>query len=145
VHHLSTVDRVKGALEMLGWKGSKTNEIRDLLSNLKDKSVQLFDGPYRYIVETIQEIDAYKFSPHNIVFVDSREPEEIARFAKDLDAITILMCREPQGDLPSNHADNNVEQYDYDFIIDNTGTLEDLSILAHDFMKTLFKYREVEV
>lgn len=143
VHHFSTVDMVKEALTLLGWSGAKTNDIRDLMSNMKDQSVQLFDGPYRYIVQKVREIERYEYLPVNIIFVDSREPEEIARFAKTLNAATLLIRREPK-DLPSNHADNLVEKYTYDYVVVNDGTLEDLADYANIFLSKILSDKEVE-
>lgn len=35
----------------------------------------------------------------------------------------------------SNHADARVLEYNYDIVIDNSGTLEDLEIIAKDFVE----------
>lgn len=57
-----------------------------------------------------------------------REPEEIQRYVDYLDAITVLVDR--NGHIPNNHADQNVYDFDYDVIIHNDDTLEDLDIVA---------------
>lgn len=144
VFHISTVDPTKEALTLLGWNGEKTNEMRDLLSSLKVASTNLFDGPYRYVCKTVQELKVYA-GRKCVVFVDSREPEEIQRFVDTMGASTLYISRTPKGQLPSNYADNAVENYKYDRYIENEGTMAELSEKAMEFLySVLGKMHELE-
>ena len=130
---LSTVDRVKAAAEVLGWDGTKTPENRKFLSDLKDLWTEWRDGPFLYVQDNLEKIKRWYQIwdvSHNmaIVFIDSREPWEIERFAKELNAQTILIKRPSGADDERilNHADRDVEQYKYDYVIDNSSDLENL-------------------
>ncbi|MCK9198116.1 MAG: hypothetical protein M0P49_00765 [Bacilli bacterium] len=133
VRHISTVDNVKKAFTLLGWDGVKNNNHRDFLSFLKVESIKHFDGPYRYICKTIKELEQLTFASKCVVFIDCREPEEIQRFKDDLGALTLFISRTPE-DLPMNDSDNRVEDYVYDVVINNHGTLEELAKKARMFM-----------
>jgi hypothetical protein len=137
VNHVSSVYPAKQALRVLGWDGKeKTPEVRDALSTLKDLSTSLFDGPMQYIKSKIKE---YKDYPDNLLmFVDAREPAELKKYRNNLGATIIFIDREPKG-LPKNHADNNVKNFQYDFIIDNHGTLEQLKQRASEFVNNILE------
>ena len=141
----STVDLVKEiALFYTGWNGEKDLKSRKFLSDLKDLLSQFNDVPFRDIVRFKDvwedELDMYnvKEQPH-ILFVDSREPEEIMRFKRELGAITVLIRRtSAEMAKTSNHADANVLNCEYDYEIDNNGSLDDLSAKADEFLNLIF-------
>lgn len=140
----STVDKIKDIAYRAGWDGKKTPEARKLLSDLKDLFTEFNDLPYRDIVSHIgyyqAELANYGVFDHNaLFFVDSREPEEIERFKQTLGAKTLLIKRAAaeNGDF-SNHADANVNDYEYDFVIDNNGTIADLQEAAKNFIDLIF-------
>lgn len=128
---VSTVDKVKEAYKILGWDGEKREDDRLGLSDLKEFSIIKFDHPYEYIKKQIEEFrndDTYE-----ILFIHSREPEEIERFVKDFDCKTLLIKRSSVKKILSNHSDSDVENYDYDYVVDNSGTFEDLKGSAFTF------------
>lgn len=133
---ISTVDTPKMIAARLGWNGEKTDENRNMLSDLKDWWTKYFDGSYRYVASWwsyFLDDDSL-----DILTVDSREPEEIERFVKNLDFETILVERDSANHTASNHADSNVHEYNnYDYVIYNNGTLEDLDNLAKAFVENI--------
>ena len=69
-------------------------------------------------------------------FIHCREPEEIQKFVDREEAKTLLVRRPEVENLEqSNHADQNVFNYNYDFIIENNGDLKDLRIKAMKFVR----------
>jgi imidazole glycerol phosphate synthase subunit HisF len=74
-----------------------------------------------------------------IMFVHAREPKEIQklkdRFGEQ--CITVVVTMAQRTHVPDNHADQNVLNYEYDFHIENDGTLEDLSVCAEKFVATI--------
>lgn len=135
VGHISTVDKVKAAMYSLGWDGQKTNEARDAMAQLKQISNSLFDGPFNYVKSCMAEIRREWESHYTtLLFVDCREPEELKRFTDELGAKTMLIDVDRPEGLPNNPADNDVEKFKYDFIIDNHGTLGDLELKAFQFV-----------
>lgn len=136
---VSTIDYVKQIAKTLGWDGGKALNDRRFLSDLKDALTRWKDIPYQKIGESLeafrleQEVDA--------VFVDCREPEEIKRFVNDYNAITILVQR-GSAIIYGNHADDNVNNYQYDIIIDNSRGLDELNQEAQLFVETWIEGEE---
>lgn len=136
---LSTVDLVKQLAYECGWNGEKTPENRKFLSDLKDLLTEWNDIPYKDIANTIRifedELIAYIGSTAgSFVFVQCREPQEIQKFVDRLGAQTIFVRGNHEKTL-SNHADKLVEDFEYDYYIDNYGTLDDLREKAIKFVK----------
>ena len=69
------------------------------------------------------------------LFLHIREPEEITRAVKEFGAKTVLIIRNSVKHITSNMADENVFNYNYDFVIDNSGTKEELNSKAKDFVQ----------
>lgn len=133
---VSTVDKIKEAYRLLGWDGEKTEEHRKALSDIKDISTKTLDHPFKYISNQIYEF--FSNSDDEILFIHSRDPEEIRRFVKIFGCKTLLVRNDRVPDITSNHADANVELYEnYDYIIENNGEFKHLESLAKDFVDSL--------
>ena len=136
---ISTIDYVKiHAKHAFGWDGGKTPEDRRFLSDLKDALTRWKDVPYQKVKESIE---IYKKSDTDLLFIDCREPEEIARFVNDYGALTILVQR-GEFELLGNHADDNVMNYQYDVVIDNNRGLDELMQEATIFEETFVEEEE---
>ena len=141
VYNYSTVDLVKKVAYGCGWNGSKTPENRKFLSDLKDLLIEWDDVPYKDCLKEIKRItslaDIYDMEHDDwAIFIDCREPKEIQKFVDRLGAKTIFIDRKIEDYNASNHADANVENFKYDIVINNNGTLEDLAAVAMNFIKT---------
>lgn len=140
--NVSTVDFVKEVAQFCGWNGEKTPRNRKFLSDLKDLLTEWDDIPLKKVKDTIE---FYKrFMRHQnisedslIVFIHVREPKEIARLAKEWGAITLFIQRPNNDQAISNHADLEVANYQYDYYINNDGTIEDLKEKAKNFLQEL--------
>jgi dephospho-CoA kinase len=141
----STVDQVKLAARQLYWDGEKTPEARKFLSDLKDAWTTFNDGPFKdiekYIEDWTAEMEYSNMGTDDcVLFVDAREPEEIDKLKNRLGACTLLIERPQQvEEKVLNHADEKVNEYNYDYYIKNDGTFEDLENAARDFLKLLFE------
>lgn len=128
VKNISSVDNIKKAAELLGWDGIKNDKGRKFLSDLKDISTTLYDAPMKYM-------ESYT-TPHwdkCVKFFHIREPFEITKFVtKYPDTKTILIKRKNIVEY-DNHADSNVEDYKYDYIIYNHGTKEEYEVMVRKF------------
>lgn len=139
---ISTVDFVKKIATECGWDGTKDLKNRKFLSDLKDLLTNWGDVPYK---KTLQEIDMFKFdldywdvSDKGIVFIMCREPKEIDRFERELNAKSVLIQRTSvEFEQQSNHADSEVLNHKYDYIIENNGTVDELKEKAKEFLKKL--------
>ena len=140
--NLSTIDPIKSIAINLGWDGLKTDKDRKFLSDLKKLLTEWNDIPYKATyskMNTIYNRLINQKVPEDkiIFFVHSREPEEIKRFKEDFGAKTLLVKKDNIDKEFSNESDKNVNNYEYDFIIENNGTLEELEQKAIDFLKEL--------
>lgn len=140
---ISTIDGVKHIATLCGWDGTKTPENRKFLSDLKDLLSSWTDYPFKNIMAHCKskqfEFDQlFLEDAIGYCFVDSREIPEIKRFKQEMGAVTVLI-RRPGDDSheQSNHADQGVLDYDYDFTIWNDGSIEDLNKKAEQFVDTL--------
>ena len=139
---ISTVDFVKEIAARCGWDKTKTPKNRKFLSDLKDLLTNWGDVPYK---KTLQEIDMFKFdldywdvSDKGVVFIMCREPKEIERFERELNAKSVLIQRASvEFEQQSNHADSEVLNHKYDYIIENNGTVDELKEKAKGFLKNL--------
>ena len=138
---ISTIDFVKKIAKSCGWDGTKTFENRRFLSDLKLLLAQWGNIPYK---RTIASTEAKKYdleelgltSDNYIIFIDCREPEEITKLKIALSAKTILVRRlTAEAEETSNIADADVLNYEYDIVIDNNGTIDDLKNEVKRFLK----------
>lgn len=138
----STIDYVKMRARIFGWDGGKTPEDRRFLSDLKDALTKWKDVPYQDMKKTIRSFQNSS-NPCDLLFIDCREPEEIKRFVEDFNALTMIVQR---GEYTSvgNHADDNVENYQYDIVIDNNRGLDELMQEATIFVETFIMEEEEE-
>ena len=85
----------------------------------------------------MQQANEFLKSDEQIMFVHIREPKEIERFKKKIDCNTILVRRQSvtDGKIYGNSADDEVENYDYDYIIDNNGDLNELENTVKNFFE----------
>lgn len=139
----STVDHVKNIARKFGWDGQKTPEDRRFLSDLKDALTRWKDIPYQKTIESIEDW-AYSFeqvgmdTDNAVAFVHVREPQEIEKFAKRKNAITLLLRRPSIEHFPtSNHADSEVMNYNYDFELWNDGSKGKLREEARLFLEII--------
>lgn len=129
---ISSIDLVKDYASKMGWNGSKTPRDRKFLSDLKDLLTKYNDYPFRDIC---QKVLWFKEDDNEFLFIHIREPEEIDRAKREFNAHTILMVNDNVKGIYSNHADARVLEYNYDIVVDNSGTLKDLDIIAKDFVE----------
>lgn len=144
---ISTVDLIKRIASQLGWDGIKTPKDRKFLSDLKKLLTDWNDIPFTYVQSQIREtylMFTQKLGvPQDriIFFVHSREPEEIKRFQEVYGATTLLVKRKDVEDLEqSNDSDNNVMNFQYDYIINNDKGLDELQLEAMKFVDEMVKF-----
>lgn len=126
------------AKKYFGWSGNendKTEDWRRFFSELKRMLVAEFDYIFKDL--SIQVNKFYRDTQAELLLIDSREPEEIERFKNQFQAITVFVKNNRVNKITSNKSDANVENYKYDYVIKNNGTLEELEQKAIEFIKKL--------
>lgn len=134
IMNFSSVDKVKKVARMIGWDGkSKTEKDRKFLSDLKLLCTEYNDMPFNSMCEVVEEFN--KSRHYQMLFLHIREPEEIERTKNAFNAKTILVKRDSVKHITSNMADENVFNYNYDIVINNDETLEELETKALEFIE----------
>lgn len=136
VMNYSSINEIKRLAKLIGWDGNKDEKGRKLLSDLKVAMSDYCDLPFQLMKNKYEE---FIKSDADILFLHIREPEEIARAASEFNAITLLIKNKNVKQITSNMADANVYDLNYDAVIDNSRTLDDLKNIAKWFIGILEK------
>ena len=131
IYPISTIDRVKQVALFAGWSGEKDAKSRRFLSDLKDAMTRYNNMPHDYVLMYIKnrshlldQLDMVGYD--NAVFlVQAREPEDIQRFVDENNARTLFISREETAQNWGNHADDNAWDFNYDYYLENNGTIEE--------------------
>lgn len=136
----SIVDLPKEAAKVLGWNGGKTEKDRRFLSDIMDLSMDYNDAPFKDVLSLVADFKSNKeFNEYEVMIIDMRDPKDIARAVETFGAETILIRNPNVEKIESNHADRDVENYHYDFIIENNGSIEQLEAMAESFVDYAIK------
>lgn len=146
INNTSIIDYVKNIARMFGWNDEKSEKDRKMLSDLKDLMTVYNDYPFKRVTAQITDWLRYdKTRPndmydHSFLFVHCREPKEIDRIKNQFpnDTFTLLVQNPKVAKVTGNHADKDVENYNYDFIVVNDSDLRALRKVAIDFYKKIF-------
>ena len=133
VLNVSSVDKVKEIATLAGWTGGKEEVDRKFLSDLKRLTTEYNDMSFRDIEE---KVSWFRNSDLEVMFIHIREPEEIERAKNAFGAEALLIRRVGLSNITSNYSDANVENFTYDYIIENS-TLENLEKEAMNFVSNL--------
>lgn len=134
----SSVKEIKELATQIGWDGGKTEKDRKFLSDLKLLTSDYNDYPYHCIVNMINK---FMEDPYELMFIHIRDIPEIERLVAEYPHIHTLLVRNSRvKHITTNIADANVEDYGYEYIIENNGSFEDLKDAAHIFITDIFGY-----
>lgn len=137
VKNISTIDNVRMAARLLGCDiYEKDDKCRRFLHELKKLSSEYYDTPYQKCRQAIYG------GEYKICFVHCREPEEIQRFVDEFGAIAMfnimtVLVRRPDIHTPDNPSDIGVENYKYDYVINNDGDYFSLDKKAVKFIRDI--------
>ena len=136
----SIVDLPKEAAKVLGWDGGKTEKDRRFLSDIMDLSTDYNDAPFKDVLSLVTDFKNNKdYAEYKVLIIDMRDPKDISRAVETFGAETILIRNPNVMKIESNHADRDVENYEYDYIIENDSTLEQLDKMAYLFSEQVIK------
>lgn len=133
----SSIDRVKQIALECGWDGGKTDKDRKFLSDLKRLLIDYNDLPFLDVDKRITEF--LNDESNVIMLIDIREPEEIKRAKDTYGAKTILVENRNIPFIDTNMSDASVFEYEYDHIVPNNGSLEDLRAYVRRFAEQYLK------
>ena len=142
-HKYSIIDLPKEAAKILGWDGGKAEKDRRFLSDIMDLSTEYNDSPFKDVSSVVSDFKN-NLIEDDVLFIDMRDPKDISRAVETFGAETILIRNPNIEKIESNHADANVEDYSYDYIIENDGTLEQLDAMAKFFVREIICWNEAK-
>lgn len=92
--------------------------------------------------DVVNEINKYRNGEieADVFVVDVREPEDIKRLVEEVGAITVFIKNDNVPAITSNAADANVENFEYDFVIPNNGTMKEFEDEIKLFMEFLMMF-----
>lgn len=135
VYKYSSIDIVKNITEVCGInRNDKDEDTRKLWSDIKQLLIAYDDIPYKDVAEIVDDFKA-NLIPTEFLLIDIREPQEIERARKEFSAITVLVENDNVKHITSNISDGSVFDYEYDFVVDNSGSLEDLEDEVKRFLE----------
>ncbi len=132
------------AKEIYGWNGEEETKPRDFLQSCGNY-VRIDLGKFDFFVKRmLEDIEIYLHYADIVIINDVRFPIEI-EMIKDVykkDAISILMTRNEDNDLNEIQRKHLTEvaldEYkNYDYVIENNGTLEELNEKAIELVRSL--------
>lgn len=125
--HYSYVDFTREILNVAGIPvGTKTNDIRVLLETVNNALESYNDIPFKDCCKVIIDFLEGKYDDCELLFIDVRKPENIERFRSRFNGIRTVYVDNKKPISSVTESDSQVADYEYDFYIDNSGSLEDL-------------------
>lgn len=119
---------LKHVIEEYGWDGYKDTSygphIREYLQRLGTECGRGLLGDNVWIDATLNPLE-YRSDFRDFVVTDCRFPNE-AQAIKDRGGIVVRVNRPGVGPANGHASENSLDDWDFDMIIDNTGTIEDL-------------------
>jgi cellulose biosynthesis protein BcsQ len=133
----SSIDIVKDMTEVCGIdRNNKNEKTRKLWSDIKQLLITYNDIPYKDVSYIVNDFNNDDLS-NDLLLIDIREPEEIDRAKCDFKAITVLVVNHNVEHITSNNSDGRVFDYEYDYVVDNSGSLQDLEKEVEKFVEWL--------
>lgn len=146
----SSIDEIKDiAAQKFRWDGEKDVAGRKLLSDLKDAATVYNDLPFKLITDRIAGMN--RAWTDYFLFLNIREPTEIQKlkdwceyFLEGEAGCTTVLVRRPEKDdeqsLYQNTGDSGVYDYEYDYVVNNSGSLLEFGAEVETFMEAAFPY-----
>lgn len=140
VLNCSSIAPIKDVASLLGWDfDDKSDKARKFLSDLKLLSSKFNDFPFNYLIQRYKWFMTME-NPQ-VLFVHIREPKEIAKFKDRVPGCKTLLIKSNRVDrVFGNMADDNVENYEYDYVYHNDKPLDEVD---DDFLR-FFEERIME-
>lgn len=136
----SIIDPVKIVLQEIGlWDGkTKDGKIRKLMSDIKIALDEFCDFSFQNVKKYVRDFEN-DVVPGSVMFIDMREKADIDRAVEEFEATTLYIDNK-MNPIISNVADDfasSKDNYNYDIIIDNSGTINELAAKASEFATVL--------
>ena len=135
IYNFSTIDYIKNIMLDMGWNGEKTPETRKIMAELKQIWIKINPNNCTNYVEL--RYNRNKGYSYDFQFIHCREPDEIDKIVKRIPNTKTLLIKSEMGKAFKNGADDIVDNYNYDYVIENNGTIEELKDKAIMFLNNI--------
>ena len=140
VVNFSSVQKLKViATEYFGYNDNiKSDKDRKFLADLKALTTEYCNFSFNSVIEAYKTFKNISYT--EIMFIHCREPEEIKKLQDEIpEAETMLIVADKRvtKTVDNNHADKDINNFEYDIIVNNDGSLEALDDIAEDFVNKL--------
>ena len=127
----------------MGWKNDKSENGRLFLAKLEVTWSEYNNKIFDDVVRIIEFTDPNKLSYHFIII---RRPEIIEKFKTKYPKLKTILIERSNVPIPDNPSDKAVNNYNYDIIIKNDGTIEELYTKCNKFitkeLKSLHRFNK---
>ena len=134
ISNISSVDGIKELARMVGWNGAKEDRDRKFLSDLKILTTNYCGFSENYLINKAIE---FLESDNDLMFVHIREPFYIQEFLNKFPTAKTLLIKRKDIYNYGNMADDGVFDFNYDYVVENYGTLDELEVIATQFVNDI--------
>jgi hypothetical protein len=127
-----------------GWNGEEETKPRSLLQELGTEVIRNKIDNNFFINRIVGDIEVYSYYADLITISDARLPEELDTIAKEFKNVYKLKINRPNfnnhltTDEKHHRTETALDNYNnYDYIIENDGTIEDLSIKVNEIVEKI--------
>lgn len=149
VIYKSSIDLYKKYLIELGWDGkTKTDDVRQLLTDMKQFSINHGDIPTKILMEYIVDL-RFNDNAHNFFITQIREQEEISKLElacsgllKVIGGITfdkVFIVGKQRDNTKGSTSDFNVKYDDSYYVVKNDATLSELEEHANNYILDIIR------
>lgn len=126
--------RVRAAVDHLGWEAAKDRvpELRRLLQSLGTQAGRELLGANVWVDAAMRRLDACP-AP-KVVFADVRFPNE-ADAIRARGGIIVRVERDGHGPLNMHESETSMDDYEWDYVVRNNGTVDELHQKAADVIR----------
>jgi hypothetical protein len=131
---------------LTGWTGEEETKPRSLLQQLGTDVIRDHIDNYFFINRIVGDIKVYSYYCDLITISDARLPEEVDTIANTFDNVYKIKIERPgfENNLTATEKKHRTEigldnYTNYDFVIQNDGTIEDLNNKIKDLLDKLIK------
>ncbi len=142
VYHFSYVDVVRDMLKSIHIDFShKTDGDRQLIESICNALEKYDDVPMKHLCSNVRytiDVENWRNLNHSnsaFIFVDIRKPDNIKRFIKEFPETITLYIEDGKDINNVTESDASVRDYEYDYCIENTGTLTEFKSAVSNFIK----------
>lgn len=139
LHYASTLKEY--AKKIADWDGSDNNKPRQLLQQLSTEIIRKQIDPDFFVNRMIEDIKVYSYFYDAMAIADSRMKKELTEPIKNFDQVITIRVTRPNFDnglteeQKKHITEIDLDDYkDFDYYIENDGTLEDLKIKVNNLI-----------